>query len=67
MSKPNVSPNTTYANNLAVVSAALELGGAVIQRVMGGDAVANTLQGEQQGVRDVQEMLASRLSKTFGV
>lgn len=67
MSKPKVSPDRLYNENLTVVAACLELGGAAIFEVMGGDAVSNQVHGEKQSLRDIQEMIGSRLAKSFGV
>lgn len=65
MSKPQ-SPNTAYAENLAVLSGALALGEQALQKVMGGEEISTHLQGEEQNTRDVQELLASRMAKALG-
>ncbi len=65
MAKPQ-SPNTAYAENLAVLAGALALGEQALQNVMGGEEISTHLQGEQQNTRDVQELLASRMAKALG-
>lgn len=66
MPKSKLSPDRVYNENLTVMSACLELAAGVIQEVMGDDAIANQLNGENQSVRDIQEMVAARLAKAFG-
>jgi hypothetical protein len=67
MPKQKISPNIAYTQNLAAVSACLDLGGAVIQKVMGSDAISNQLQGETQTLRDLQELIAARLQSALSV
>lgn len=45
----------------ATLAAVMELGAAAIERIMGGEAVSNVVNGEVQTTRDVQDMLASRV------
>jgi hypothetical protein len=66
MAKPKESPDAALNENLAVITASLELGAATLQKVMGSDAVSNHIRGEAQSVADIQELLASRLAKHFG-
>lgn len=60
------SPNTVYAENLAVLAGALALGEQALQKVMGGEEISTHLQGEPQNTRDIQELLASRMGKALG-
>lgn len=60
------SPNLAYLNNLAIVTACVDLGAAAVQKVMGTDAVSNQIAGETQSTRDIQEMIGARLTKAFG-
>lgn len=53
--------------NMAVMSACLELGAAAIEQVIGGEEASNQLDGQPQNSRDIQELLASRVAKAFGV
>lgn len=66
MAKQTLSPNIAAVDNLAVLAAALELGAAALQRVLGGDEAANQVQGATLSTQDIQEMLASRIAKAVG-
>lgn len=59
--------SVAFNENMATLAACLELGAAAIELVAGGDEASNQLDGETQSTRDIQDILASRISKVHGV
>lgn len=66
MSETKRSLDSAYGENLAVISAGIELGASALQKVMGGDAASTQIAGETQSTKDIQELLAARMAKRFG-
>lgn len=65
-SKPNHSPDQAYLKNMSVISAQLSLGSAIMQNVMGDEALSNQVLGESQSAEDIQHLLAARISNEYG-
>jgi len=65
--RKKISPDLLYTQNLAVVSAALELGGCVLCEVTGGEELSNRLNDKTHEKKDFQELLAARLMVKLGV
>jgi|AntDeeMinimDraft_5_1070356.scaffolds.fasta_scaffold22132_2 hypothetical protein len=66
MSETKKSPDLAFSENLAVLSAGIELGAGALHRVMGSDAASTQIAGETQNTKDIQELLAARMAKAFG-
>lgn len=67
MSKPENKQGDVLAENAVIMTAALDLGAAVVQRLSGSEAVSNQLDGQVQSTNDIQQLLASRIQSTLGV
>lgn len=65
MSDVKKSPDAIFNQNMAVMSASLELGAAAIQRVMGRDEASTHVGGEPLKTKDIQELLAAKMAKAF--
>jgi hypothetical protein len=57
------SNNVVYGQNLAVLTAAAELGAEALVRTLGGDEAANTLEGENLTIADIKSALVARMLK----
>lgn len=61
------SPNQTFTNNLAAISAALVVGEGALRQVLGGDELATHITGDELTTQEIQELLASRIAKHHGL
>lgn len=57
------SNNVVFGQNLAVLTAAAELGAEVIARSLGSESAANTLEGENVTMSDIKSALVARIIK----
>jgi hypothetical protein len=57
------SNNVVFGQNLAVLTAAAELGAEVIARSLGSESAANTLEGENVTMADIKSALVARIIK----
>lgn len=57
------SNNVVYSQNLAVLTAAAELGAEAIARSVGSNEAANTLEGERVTMSDIKSALVARMLK----
>lgn len=51
------------ARNARVLAACAELGAAAVEKVVGGDAASNQLNGVQLTTKEIQEQLVARITK----
>lgn len=57
------SNNVVFGQNLAVLTAAAELGAEAILRSLGSDSAANTIEGESLSAADIKAALVGRMLK----
>lgn len=57
------SNNVVHGQNLAVLTAAAELGYEALARTMGSESAANTLEGEYLTANDIKASLVGRILK----
>ena len=57
------SNNVVFGQNLAILTAAAELGAEAIARSLGSDSAANTLEGENITLADIKSALIARMIK----
>lgn len=62
-----VSPDTVYLQNLAILSAMLELAGPVMMNITGGEELSNQVGGVTQEQRDLQELVATRIENSLNL
>jgi hypothetical protein len=67
MLKQRLSPNAAHAQNVHVLSAAIELGTAAILECLGTDEASNQVGGVQLTTPEIQTALTARLAKNLGV
>lgn len=63
----NLSNNVAHGQNIAVLSAAVELGTEAILRSLGSETSSATLNGEFLSKQDIQEALAARIAKQLNI
>jgi hypothetical protein len=61
------SNNVAHGQNLAILSAAVQLGAEALVRSLGGDDSSATLNGEFLTPQDLQEALAARIAKQLAI
>lgn len=61
------SNNVVHEQNLQILSAMVELGAEAIQRILGTEETASTLNGVFLTKQDIQEALASRIAKQLAI
>jgi hypothetical protein len=57
------SNNVVFGQNLAVLTAAAELGAEAILRSLGSESAANTIEGESLSAADIKAALVGRMLK----
>ncbi|BEG72456.1 hypothetical protein [Pseudomonas phage PA1C] len=62
----NQSNNVVLSQNIAVLTAAAELGAEALLRSIGGDTSAATLEGEYLTKEDIQAAIVARMCKFLG-
>lgn len=62
----NLTEAQIFQDNLAVSTAILEVGAAVMKQVEGTDEVADSVNGEARTIRDYEEQIAANSLKAFG-
>ncbi|MOA07784.1 hypothetical protein D3C78_1275020 [compost metagenome] len=60
------SNNVVHSQNLAVLTAAAELGAEAVLRSLGGENAAATLEGEYLTKEDIQAAIIGRMCKYLG-